>query len=105
RTRLFDALEWSGARTRDDRTGPRLAREGIPTAPAFELDVDLWHSGGQTPNEVITVLRGLCARHRGEYVNEARTQSLILARIKATRALAEALLDLDLVALVDLPPV
>jgi hypothetical protein len=105
RARLFDALEWSGARTRADRTGPRLAREGLPTTPTFELDVDLWHSGGQTTNEVITALRALCSRHRGEYIDELRTQSLILARIKATRALAEALLDLDLVALVELPPV
>ena len=105
RARLFDALEWSGARTRADRTGPRLARERFPTTPTFELDVDLWHSGGQTTNEVITALRALCSRHRGEYIDELRTQSLVLARIKATRALAEALLDLDLVALVELPPV
>lgn len=105
RARLFDALEWSGARTRADRTGPRLAREGLPTTPMFELDVDLWHSGGQTTNAVIVALRALCSRHRGEYIDELRTQSLVLARIKATRALAEALLDLDLVAQMDLPPV
>jgi hypothetical protein len=105
RRRLFDALEWSGARTRADRTGARLAREGLPTTPKFELDVDIWHSGGQTVNEVITVLRGLCARHRGEYIDELRTQSLVLARVRANRALADAVLDLDLVAQVDLPPV
>ena len=105
RGRLFDALEWSGARTRADRTGARLAREGLPTTPTFELDVDIWHSGGKTVNEVITVLRGLCARHRGEYIDELRTQSLVLARVRANRALTDAVLDLDLVAQVDLPPV
>ncbi len=105
RRRLFDALEWSGARTRADRTGPRLAGEGLPTTSPFELDVDLWHSGGQSTTEVITALRSLCSRHRGKYIDELRTQSLVLARVKATRALAEALLDLDLVAQVELPPV
>lgn len=105
RGRLFDALEWSGARTRADRTGPRLASEGLPTIATFELDVDLWHSGGQTTNEVITTLRALCSRLRGEYIDELRTQSLVLARIRANRALAEALLDFDLVAQVELPPV
>lgn len=105
RGRLFDALEWSGARTRADRTGVRLAREGLPTTPTFELDVDIWHSGGQTIIEVITILRGLCVRHGGEYIDELRTQSLVLARVRANRSLADAVLNLDLVAQVDLPPV
>lgn len=105
RRRLFDALEWSGARTRADRTGPRLSREGFPATSSFALDVDLWHSGGQSIAEVITTLRGLCSRHGGRYADELRTQSLVLARIEATRALGDALLDLDLVAQVDLPPV
>jgi len=105
RARLFDALEWLGARTRADRTGPRLAREGFPTTPTFDLDVDLWHSGVQTTTEINNVLRALCIKRGGAFLDALPTQSLILARVRATHALAEALLDLDVVALVELPPV
>lgn len=33
RLRFFDSLEWSGARSRADRTGPRLKLEGLPATP------------------------------------------------------------------------
>lgn len=105
RRSFFDALEWFGGRTRADRTGPRLAREGFPDAERFALDVDLWHSGGQSVATIINEIRSLCSRHGGRYVDDLRTASLILARIEATRPLAEALLDLDVVAQVNLPPV
>jgi subtilisin family serine protease len=105
RQRFFDSLEWTGARCRDDRMGPRLKRQGLPTTLSFLLDVDIWHSQDQSVTITINVIRGLCTRLGGKYVDDLRTQSLILARIEANPALAEALLDLDLVAQVNLPPV
>jgi subtilisin family serine protease len=105
RQQFFDSLEWSGARTREDRVGPRLKREGLPATPSFFLDVDIWHSQEQSVATTINEIRGLCSKHNGKYVDDLRTQSLILARIEANRPLAEALLDLDLVAQVNLPPV
>lgn len=105
RRSFFDALEWFGRRTSADRSGPRLAREGFPDVERFALDVDLWHSGGQSVATIINEIRSLCTRHGGRYVDDLRTASLILARIEATRPLAEALLALDVVAQVNLPPV
>lgn len=105
RQRFFDSLEWSGARTRDDRMGPRLKREGLPTTQLFALDVDIWHSQEQSVATTINEIRGLCTRLGGKYVDDLRTQSLVLARIEANCTLAEALLDLDIVAQVNLPPI
>lgn len=105
RQRFFDSLEWSGARTREDRIGPRLKREGLPTTERFFIDVDIWHSQEQTVATTVNEIRGLCSRLGGKYIDDLRTQSLILARVEANRALAEALLALDLVAQVNLPPV
>lgn len=105
RRSFFDALEWFGGRTPADRTGARLAREGFPEADRFALDVDIWHSGGQSVAIIVNEIRALCARHGGRCVDDLRTASLILARIEASRPLADALLDLDVVAQVNLPPV
>ena len=41
RRSFFDSLEWFGGRTRTDRIGPRLAREGFPDKERFTLDVDI----------------------------------------------------------------
>lgn len=105
RQRFFDSLEWSGARTRDDRMGPSLKRKGLPTTYSFILDVDIWYSQEQSIAHIINEIRGLCTRLGGKYIDDLRTQCLILARIEANRTLADALLDLDLVAQVNLPPV
>jgi hypothetical protein len=105
RQRFFDSLEWSGARTREDRMGPRLKRDGLPTTPSFLIDVDIWHSQELSVATTINEIRGLCSRLGGRYIDDLRTQSLILARIEANRPLADALLDLDIVAQVNLPPV
>lgn len=105
RRSFFDALEWFGGRTPADRTGPRLAREGFPNTRHFALDVDLWHSSGQSVVTIVKEIRSLCTRHGGRYVDDLRTASLVLARIEATRPLADALLELDVVAQVNLPPV
>jgi hypothetical protein len=106
RRRFFDGLDWVRARGREDRLGARLRRDGFPEAQRFSIDVDLWHPGTITgARAVLDELRRVCGAYRGRVIDDLRTSSLVLARIEADRPLAEALLGLDIVAQVNLPPV
>ena len=105
RQKFFDAVEWIGSQSRNDRTGPRLAKEGVPASTSFALDVNLWHPGNEMEaRHVSNQLRALSQKHNGRVLDEMRTQSLVLARIEGNAALVDLLLDLDIVAQVDLPP-
>jgi len=106
RRNFFDALEWIGSRDRKDRMGARLRKEGFPDTVRFALDIDLWHPGTREGARTILVeLRDICQRLGGRVIDDLRTSSLVLARVEANRALGEALLDLDFVAQVNLPPI
>jgi hypothetical protein len=106
RRKFFDALQLPIRKpSPEDRMGVRLRQEGVPEQEPFYLDVDFWHppteeETRQLRNEIL----GLCNRMGGSRLEEVQTSSLLLAKIRANRQLAEALLDLDLVARVDLPP-
>jgi len=105
RQKFFDAIEWIGTQSREDRTGSRLAEEGIPSLPEFPLDVDLWHPGSEREAMHISKqLRALCRQYGGRIHEEMRTQSLLLARINGNANLVDVLLGLDIVAKVNLPP-
>lgn len=105
RQKFFDAVEWIGTQSREDRTGQRLAEEGTPIRPEFALDVDLWHPGTEDEaRHISNQLRALCAKYGGRVQDEMRTQSLVLARINGNAKLLDVLLDLDIVAQVNLPP-
>ena len=105
RQSFFDALERIGTQSREDRRGPRLAEKGVPIADSFPLDVDLWHPGNEPDaRHVSNQLRTLCLKHNGQVLDEMRTQSLVLARIEGNATLVDLLLDLDIVAHVDLIP-
>ena len=106
RNRFLDAMEKARPVARTDRIGQRLGQEGMPQEEAFYLDVDQWHPGtSDRAREAQEQLRQLCNSNHGHVTETLRTNSLILARIQANRALAEKLLDLDTVAQVNLPPV
>ena len=105
RRNFFDGLDKVGPVSRSDRIGDRLAEEGFPTAESFYIDVDLWHPGTpQYAQHVIDDVKELCLTHGGRVAEEMRTNSLLLARVQANEPLGEALLDLDWVARVNLPP-
>lgn len=105
RQKFFDAIEWIGTQSREDRTGHRLAEEGVPSQPEFALDVDLWHPGTEDgARHISNQLRALCTKHGGRVQDEMRTQSLVLARVSGNAKLLDILLGLDIVALVNLPP-
>lgn len=106
RQAFFDGLETIRAVSREERIGSRLREEGFPNEQAFPIDVDLWHPGTESEAMIMrTNLRRLCNDHGGEVVEDLHTSSLVLARVLAGRGLANILLDLDIVAQVNLPPV
>ena len=105
RRTFFDGLEAIGPVSREERMGRRLQREDFPGGETLQLDVDLWHPGtGQEAREILQHLRYVCQRFGGQVVDDLHTRSLILARVVGDRKLGEALLDLDIVAQVNLPP-
>lgn len=106
RRSFFDALQMPiRTPSREERMGVRLRQEGLPEQELFYLDVDFWHPPTQEETQRLRdEIRGLCERMGGRRIEEVQTSSLLLAKIQANRRLAEALLDLDLVARVDLPP-
>lgn len=105
RQNFFDALQTARCVSRDERIGVRLREEGFPETEAFYLDVDLWHPGDQdSVRKVLGDIRSMCASYDGQLTEEVRTSSLLLIKVHGSRQLAEALLELDWVARVDLPP-
>lgn len=101
---FFDALQHARQVTREERQGHRLASEGIPDAASFYLDVDLWHPGDvQSAQALRQEVRNLCNSLGGQWRDAVQTRSMILGKVSANRALCERLLELDLVARVDLP--
>ncbi len=107
RRNLFDALESISAVTAEERTGRRLQREGPPTEADFYLDVDLWNPGtDKGQQELSNFFRGFVQSRGGRVVRDPLiTPSLFLVKVEANQTLLDELLHLDVVALVDLPPI
>ncbi|MGO9601362.1 MAG: S8 family peptidase [Isosphaeraceae bacterium] len=114
---VFELIEAAQMRlwSRPDRVGRRLAdttgQEGRNLEPSriYILDVELWHRG--TPGlarQAINELRALLddAPPPGERLSDEFTgETLCLARVSLTGAKLDRLLEMDIVAEVDLPPV
>lgn len=106
RQQFFDGFETCRNVSPEERRGSRLSEFGWPETKDFEIDVDLWHPGGRAvAREVLETLKAVCLAHGGEVSDSMITSTLLLARVKSNRTLAEALLLLDIVARVDLPPI
>ena len=105
RQNFCDALQAVRSISRDERIGVRLREEGFPEVEPFYLDIDLWHPGDSSDaRQVLNDIRSMCAKYGGALKEEVRTSSLLLIKVYGSRQLAEALLELDWVARVDLPP-
>ena len=106
RRNLFDALDSVSRVNPDERRGRRLQREGVPSSPTFYLDVDLWNPGIDAEyRDLIASIRDFVVSRGGRIVKDPlRIPSLILLKIEANPQLLNDLLQLDLVSLVDLPP-
>lgn len=103
--RFFDSIDSVGIVSPKDREGSRLRAEGWPKQESFYIDVDLWHPGtAQGAREILNELRAISQNYGGKVTDDTRTFTLLLARVHANQNLGEALLQLDIVACVDLPP-
>jgi hypothetical protein len=106
RDNFFDGLQQVRKLSREDRLGSRLRQEDFPNKESFYLDVDLWHPGDRNKGlDLIDEIRELCNSFGGSLSEQVLTTSLVLVKVRGSRTLAEALLDSDLVARVDLPPI
>ncbi len=102
---FFDAVQEVRFTPREQRLGARLREEGYPSTDLFYMDLDLWHPGDDdAASDLLQEVRSLCQRHGGQLTESVRTSSLLLAKVRGPRALADALLDLDFIARLDLPP-
>ena len=115
---LFEIIEAEQMRlwSRPDRVGHRLAEEvggsegrNLQPARMYVLDIELWHRGTRNlARQAVKELRSLLEdapapgeRLRDEFIGE----TLCLARVSLTGAKLDRLLNMDIVAEVDLPPV
>jgi hypothetical protein len=104
---LLDAVDLVRALTPADRTGPRLATEGVPAKAEFAIDVDLWHpAGAALVAAEISTFRDLVARHKGRVTDGPVpvAGTYFLARVKGGPETLDAILRYDRVAMADLPP-
>lgn len=101
---LFDALETIRDISAEDRKGPRLKFHGIPE-DWFLIDIDLWYDGTsngfyQTEGLLKVALNNLNAQLIQDLF---RTPSLLLGKVRVNTFILEKLLQLDIIAQVDLP--
>lgn len=114
---VFEYIDPEGLRLwgREDRIGPRLAEtigddgETIGLDQTYVLDVEVWHRG--TRDLALASLQELRelfqsdAQQRGQILDQFVGDYLCLARVRVSGALLSLLLDLDVVAEIDLPPI
>ena len=107
RRNLFDAIESVSTVTAEERTGRRLQREGPPTDALFYLDVDLWNPGTDNgQRELSNFFRAFVQSRGGRVARDPLiTPSLFLVKVEANQTLLDELMQLDVVSLVDLPPI
>jgi hypothetical protein len=107
RWELFDALDEVKDLAPEDRKGERLRATGdLEQGREYYIDVDLWHPGRPLLAEAIRQFEEVVASAGGR-VTDAPTSvadSFVLARVRGSRNLVNALIHYDRVALVDLPP-
>lgn len=103
---LFDSIESAARPSREDRIGSRLRQEGYPASEKFFFDVDIWHPGSnEGALSLQQEVRQIADRFGGQITSTVKTASLLLMTVHGPVELAEALLDLDFVARLDLPTV
>ena len=104
---LFNALESISTVTVEERTGRRLRNEGYPDDDKFLLDVDLWNPGADSDYfDLLSLFRAFVEARDGRIIGDPlRIPSMVLAKLEVNANLLNDLLQLDLVALIDLPPI
>lgn len=106
RKELLYAIEDFRRWTPDDRKGNALRQFGFPTSEPFILDVELWpQERRDRRDQMIQSFRQWLSEMQIEYLDGFSQPSLVMAKIRCTRAQAERqLLHHRDVRAVDLPP-
>src|SRR5262249_20351060 len=105
RERFFNSLQEVRAISAEERMGTRLRAEGYPHDEPFYLDVDLWRPPDPAlARELLAEFTHAIENAQGRVTDRVQTESLTLLKVRCSRALAEQILNLDMVAHADLPP-
>ncbi|WP_084499671.1 S8 family peptidase [Luteimonas mephitis] len=89
----------------EDRMGAALREQGFPDTDTFKLDVELWPQDRQDHREaMVGAFEQLLVQSGIEKLDKLVQQSLVMVRVRCTRAQAEQLLNYRDVRTVDLPP-
>lgn len=108
---FFDAIEEFSELDPSDRLGSALIRNGfdslasIPDGGLFLLDVELWDVDDDMLREIyIERVRTAAETHGGDFLSRYRGAGLFIARVRVPGAGLKALLEMNEVAWIDLPP-
>jgi hypothetical protein len=102
---FFDAIDGFRALEPDDRISNRLAAvlDAAPDA-SHEFDVELWfHSDAGVREDWLDEIRDSTRALHGNWIDEyiSERAAVVLARVRGTRAVAQAIAELDQVSLLD----
>ncbi len=91
--------------TPEDRTGAALAEQGFPQDGPCTLDVELWPQEMPARRQsTLASFRAFAVEHEAEILDEVNTPSLLMVRLRCSRAAAELILRYRDARTVDLPP-
>lgn len=110
-TQIFASIDEIGDVRPNDRIGRLLHAEGVNETQDFEdpqeylIDIELWDFGSQNFNRAkVEELRTLINAEGGRTTDDYVGESLVLLRARCTGALIKQLLEIENIAIVDLPP-
>lgn len=110
-TQIFASIDEIGEVLPADRIGRVFRTEGISTPDDIEdsqelaVDVELWDLGTTTANtNKVNEIRAYIETQNGRVTDQYVGDSLILIRCKVSGLLLKELLELEAVAIADLPP-
>ncbi len=86
-----------------DRIGPALRAEGVPDAPSFVLDVELWPLD-RARGAMLDAFVRWCQQAGVEIIDRVDQDAIVLYRLRLSRSSYDRLLQHRDVRLVDLPP-
>lgn len=108
---LFASIDEIGEVRPDDRIGRLFRTEGVETAAAIDdekeyvIDVELWDLGTRDVNRAkVAEIRRLVEEQGGRVTDDYVGESMVLLRCRCSGRVIKDLLDVDYVAVVDLPP-
>ena len=104
---ILEALEGIDNWTAEDRTSWAIKNRGLPSEDLFKLDIELWPlatSSHPIRNQLCEDFDSWLNNHNIRRLDRVNLDSLLIYRLEATQAGAEALLDHIDVRLVDWHP-